>query len=342
MSTKTKTTKSKAPKIDFAAKKEEARQATEGMHRRLEAGVLSDEDWARRLRFMSKLHGYSPNNSLLLWAQWEGRKEVRAAQRVIETMFFGAPVSPHLPEMTYCAGFSTWTDKMGGQVLKGEKALSVLAPFTVTDYTKDPHPVTGKYPTKVIGFVLKSRTFDMSQTEGVEAPPSAVKLLKGDGPEGLWDGLLALAESIGYNVEVTTFPGKANGDCTYVLKRIRVRATNAPAQRVKTLAHEIGHALMHDPALSPPVGMSNGIIETEAESVAYTVLNMVGFDTADYSLGYVAGWAGGDGKLIASTLERVVMTATRIVAFLETGDLPDPKGTTKYDFTKGEEAAVVA
>src|SRR5487761_2377950 len=33
--------------------------------------------------------------------------------------------------------------------------------------------------------------------------------------------------------------------CSHSEHRIRVELTNSPAQRVKTLAHEIGHALIH-------------------------------------------------------------------------------------------------
>ena len=52
-----------------------------------------------------------------------------------------------------------------------------------------------------------------------------------------------------------------------------------------------------------------------------------------------------DGKLVASTLERVAMTASRILGFIETGSLPAAKGTTKVEFPEGlttEEEGVLA
>ena len=44
--------------------------------------------------------------------------------------------------------------------------------------------------------------------------------------------------------------------------------------------------------------LHGGLMETEAESVAYVVAGIVGFDTSAYSVGYIAGWAGGDIDLI--------------------------------------------
>jgi O-methyltransferase involved in polyketide biosynthesis len=56
---------------------------------------------------------------------------------------------------------------------------------------------------------------------------------------------------------------------------------------VKTLAHEIGHALLHEQ-------FDNRVLaELEAESTAYVICQALGLDTSDYSFGYVAGWAGG-------------------------------------------------
>ncbi|MDA8038618.1 MAG: ImmA/IrrE family metallo-endopeptidase [Actinomycetota bacterium] len=66
-------------------------------------------------------------------------------------------------------------------------------------------------------------------------------------------------------------PGGANGDCTYSEKRIRVEVTNAPAQRVKTLAHELAHALLHENF------KDRALAELEAESTAFIVCNVLVF-----------------------------------------------------------------
>ena len=60
-------------------------------------------------------------------------------------------------------------------------------------------------------------------------------------------------------------PGTTNGDFTYALRRIRVESRNRPAQQVKTLAHELAHALLHEG------GGDRALAELEAESTAFVV-----------------------------------------------------------------------
>lgn len=315
----------------LAERKAEAQDAVETMHAKLVSDVESGADWMEHLKFIRSLHAYSPRNAALLWVQWEDRKMARHIARVLEVAFYGTPISPELPELSHCAGGQSWIDR-GGMMNKGEKGLAVLAPVIIND-KDDIDPATNKPRKKVIGFTLKSRTFDISQVSGVEAPPAAAKLLTGEGPEGAWDLLVALAESEGYTVEVGLVKGTANGVCYYEKKLIVVKAANEPAQRVKTLIHEIAHMLLHEPEIVPE-NMPRKVREVEAESVAYTVGVMLDFATDDYSLGYVGGWSKGDGALVASTVTRVVNTATRIIGFMETGELPKAKSNGRYEFAE--------
>jgi hypothetical protein len=319
----------------FTEKREAAKQAVADMHRQLGEQITTGSDWMAYLDFARRFHRYSPNNIGWMWAQWEQRKAFASIIRSIEVGLFGGPISEPMPELTLTAGFSKWKD-MGGMVRKGEKALSVLAPFMVTDKDKI-DPATGKPLKKVIGFVLKSRTFDISQVEGIEAPESPVTLLSGEGAPALWSALVRLAEAEGYTVEVAPIPGSANGFCNYLAKMIVVEASNDPAQQVKTLAHEVGHMLMH--GMNKPFGMGDNVAEIEAESVAYTVLNMAGIDSAAYSFGYVGTWAKGQGDLIAATFERVADTAARIATFIEDGTLPNAKESKFYKTEQKEEVA---
>jgi hypothetical protein len=64
-----------------------------------------------------------------------------------------------------------------------------------------------------------------------------------------------------------------------------------------------------------------GRAEVEAESVAFIVCRAAGLMTAAYSFGYVAGWSGGDPKVVKATAERVV-TAVRDI--LDRAGLLDP------------------
>ena len=65
--------------------------------------------------------------------------------------------------------------------------------------------------------------------------------------------------------------------------RIRIGTNNSPAQRVKTLAHELVHALLHEAC------DNRSIAELEAESTAYIVCQTLGIDSGNYSFGYCAG-----------------------------------------------------
>lgn len=60
-----------------------------------------------------------------------------------------------------------------------------------------------------------------------------------------------------------------------------------------------------------------GLMETEAESVAYVVAGMLAIDTSAYSIGYIAGWSDAKTDLIKSTATRVLRTAHAIVGILE-------------------------
>ena len=70
-----------------------------------------------------------------------------------------------------------------------------------------------------------------------------------------------------------------------------------------------------------------GLMEVEAESVAYVVSGMAGFNTSAYSVGYIAGWSDGDTELIKSTAARVLRTAHQIAGILTPED--DATGATE-------------
>jgi hypothetical protein len=167
--------------------------------------------------------------------------------------------------------------------------------------------------------------FDISQTEGDELPDlDAVrpKLLEGDAPEGMWEALTRHARSAGYEV-IRHQRASENGYCDFLKKRIAVRPDVSAAQAVKTLIHELGHALLH----SEGAVRSREVAEVEVESVAYIVCDALGLDTRDYSFSYVAHWASGDVEMIRDTAERVVECAKGILtSLLVDGDSREPVG----------------
>jgi hypothetical protein len=61
-------------------------------------------------------------------------------------------------------------------------------------------------------------------------------------------------------------------------------------QQAKTLAHELGHALLHC-GENYTGNDAKSSMELEAKSVAFVVLQHFGVDSSDYSFGYISHWA---------------------------------------------------
>jgi len=95
-------------------------------------------------------------------------------------------------------------------------------------------------------------------------------------------------------------------------KVISVRPDVSNLQAIKTLIHELGHALLHTDELP----RSRAVQETEVESVAYIVLDALGLTSSDYSFPYVARWSNGDTDVIKRTAERVTRCAGQILTGL--------------------------
>jgi len=162
------------------------------------------------------------------------------------------------------------------------------------------------------GFKFVS-VFDVAQTDG-EKLPTVCNRLDGDDPFGAYDVLLDVSRSIGFTVVPHEFDGMTNGDCSHSEHRIRVEIRNAPDQQVKTLAHEIAHALLHEQF------ESRALAELEAESVAYVVCQSIGIDSRAYSFGYVATWAGRGEQAIAgikASCERIQKAVATILRAFE-------------------------
>ena len=245
------------------------------------SNLTTSEEWQRHLDFQSKLHRYSFNNVVLI-----------AAKR---------------HEANQVAGFNAWA-KMNRFVRRGEKAIWILAPIVY----KNAEAEDGEPENVIRGFKFVP-VFDVAQTDG-EGLPTICNRLDGDDPAERYATLLGVARSVGFSVEEREFDGSTNGDCSHAERRIRVETRNTPAQRVKTLAHEIAHALLHE------TFDSRGLAELEAESTAYVVCQALGIDSSGYSFGYVATWAGGGEQAIAgirASCERIQRSAATMLRAFE-------------------------
>ncbi len=226
------------------------------------SALTDSERWRRHLDVQARFHTYSFGNVLLI-----------AAQR---------------PDASRVAGFSTWKG-LGRSVRRGERAIWILAPVR---RRRDPGDRDDDSHRDLCGF-RPVAVFDVSQTEG-DALPEVCDRLEGPDPGALFERLAARAGAAGYTVVPAELPGSTNGDCTFALRRIRVEVRNPPAQRVKTLAHELAHALLHEGATD------RALAELEAESAAYVVCGALGIDSGAYSFGYLVTWAGGGGEAVAA------------------------------------------
>lgn len=290
--------------------------------------LVSGEDWAAALRFAARFRSRSFNNTLLIWMQ-------HAAA------FEAGLVSEPMP--SYVAGYKQW-QQLGRQVEKGQPGYQIIAPVTgrfASSTPADPaswrrlnrfeKPRPGEdVRSKMVG-VRPAYVWDAAQTSGDPLPtPPAPTLLKGEAPPGLWAGLAERIEAAGFQVLDVEHEGLihgANGVTDYAAKTVQVRVNMDPAARVKTLAHELAHVLMHGPD-QVAARRHRGIGEVEAESVALMIGAAHGMDTSDYTIPYVASWAANvDGlepaEIVRATGERVRATATKILDQLETKMLGD-------------------
>ena len=295
----------------------EARQAKladlhDGLAEQVSA-LATGPQWRAWLDTAAKFHNYSFNNTLLILRQ--------------------------KPEATQVAGYNLWHE-LGRQVVKGEKGIAILAPVTrkveerdQPEQTRPAEPGQGAAVAadsgdstatarRVVAF-RPAYVWDVSQTSGDPLPDRPrPELLAGQAPDGLWESLAAQCEAAGFTVDRRDIDGAKNGFTDFTTHEVVVRADVEPAQAVKTLAHELGHVLMHDPAgfAEGETRTCRGAGEVEAESMAYLVAAEHGLDTAGYTFAYVAGWAASTGDVDAAVRDsgtRVLKTAHLVLDRIE-------------------------
>lgn len=111
--------------------------------------------------------------------------------------------------------------------------------------------------------------------------------------------------------------GGANGFCSYSESKIVVKQGMSQLQTVKTLVHEISHAMLHG-VDGAEHEADKRTCEVQAESIAYTVCQMLGLDSSEYSFGYVVEWSGDkDAKQLTASMEVIRKTANQIMEGLK-------------------------
>lgn len=180
-----------------------------------------------------------------------------------------------------------------------------------------------------VGFSL-FEVFDVSQTEGdtpFEVPPFGVPIT-GEDPQCGFDRLVVVAETIGFPVRVDV-KLLGHGHTDFTNREIVVGEHLSPAAATKTLGHELGHALLHEPSDDPAVSCpSRPRRECEAELVGFLCAARFGIDSSSYSLDYLTSWRPDDPTELVAAVERALDAYSRVADILDADvsgeEAPDP------------------
>lgn len=272
---------------------EEKKAQAEALHHSISEQVeqlRSSERWRAFLDFAQSFHAYSLNNLLLILSQ--------------------------KPDASHVAGFRKW-QALGRQVRKGETGIRIFG-FSAKKITQEDEN-GDEVEKRVTRFPILS-VFDISQTDlidGAEDPSSIAQQLTGADDFGVIDALTAHLVAEGWTIERRPLPGTQNGYTDPEAFAVVLDSDLSPEHTAKTLIHETAHILLGHTDDLTEYAQHRGLMETEAESVAYVVAGLAGFDTSAYSIGYIAGWVQGDTDPIKSTAARVLHTAHEIAGILD-------------------------
>jgi hypothetical protein len=221
------------------------------------------------------------------------------------------------PTATNVAGVRTW-NSFGRFVKRSEKGILILAPMVGyrrsrqneiatsvdNDNAADGHKDDGKPERQLIGF-RGVYVFDVSQTEGKELPNlTEVQGEVGDRLERLKAFVEGNAIKLFYSERIAPAKGTSSGGTITLLEGMQ------PAEEFATLAHEIGHEMLHWGERRTLT--TKRVRETEAEAVAFVVCRAIGLETGTASADYIQLYHG-DATLLEESLAAVQRTSTIIL-----------------------------
>ena len=280
----------------------------------LEASITAifenpESNLRRWLDVCGAFHNYSLNNTLLIAAQLpEGAK---------------GPI----------AGMTTW-NKLGRKVMKGSKALHILAPapYKRKVEVERRDPATGNVMLGPDGNAMKEtkevmqpafkvvNCFYYGQTEGKPLPTLEVNELTGNVKD--YDAFFeAIRRCSPVPIGFEKITDGAKGYFSPTENRIAINEGMSQVQTVKTGLHELVHACLHgdNPILTDSADgktpfKSRSQKETEAEATCYCIANFFGIDTSEYSTLYVGSWASGkELPELKASLETIRKTADQLI-----------------------------
>lgn len=278
-------------------------EKTKAAFERIEQGVkdvYQSDNFKQYLKALSKFHNYSLNNTILILSQ--------------------------KPDASLVAGYNSWRDNFSRNVNRGEKAIQILAPYTVKiniddlnnpDILQRPNiEVDNEKQTVKITRFRPVPVFDISQTDG-KPLPSIVHDLQGSSGEikAIIDSVQSICDIPIEFKDAISDPTLSNGAKGYYNREtdnIVVNSELEDLQKCKTLIHEYAHSILHKQS-----DKDASQREIEAESLAFVISDYFGIDTSEYSSGYIATYADGDIDKMKAILNEIQSTAHEIIEKIE-------------------------
>lgn len=253
------------------------READRRRTREAVEALRASDGWQQWLRLRHHFHTYSLTNQLL--------------------------IALAMPHATRVAGFKAWI-KLGYCVRRGEHAvIRIWMPIPPTKKQLAAWQDAGGDPDD------KPRTryrlgpvWDRSQVDPLPPPAQPIPLdppiTEPDGDSLAWTlpMLTALTEDLGCSLVIEPHPGGRGGCFIPDLNVISLNEANSTNNQVKTLVHELSHALLRHADLED-VALTYPQEELIVESVALTVVGGVGLDTSGYSIPYITSWSQNEDSL---------------------------------------------
>lgn len=258
---------------------------------------LNGDVYKKFLNFISSFHQYSPKNVRLILAQ--------------------------NPEARYVTSYKKWKEEYGNPVKKGAKAIYIYAPNPVIQRDEQGHPLKDEQ-----GEVIKEMYYRLvpvfadNQTVNPENLPLPLYDCSKDlGDAQAFINLYRSLEALSpFPVELMEIKSsETKGYFSPIDQKIVLQQGLGEVMTLKTLIHEMTHAMLHTDSKAKFGDLTYRRQEFEAESVAYIVSNHLGMDTSDYSFGYLASWTN-EGKSIDSfekSLETISKQSQTLINRLE-------------------------
>jgi len=280
-------------------KQDRLKEITESIERGIRELFASDK-YQQYLQTMSRFHRYSVNNTVLIHMQ--------------------------KPNATLVAGFGKWRDQFQRHVLKGERAIKIIAPTPYTVKSEQPvvdpdtkAPVLdkdGNIQTEEVEIRIPRyrvvSVFDVSQTDGKPLPSLADDLT---GSVHQYDVFMeALRRTSPVPIEIHPILRNTDGFFDLTAQKITLREGMSEIQTISAAVHEIAHAKLHNIDSEK----DRNTEEVEAESISYAVCQYYGIETSGNSFGYIANWSEGrELKELRASLETISKTSSELITDID-------------------------